>query len=136
MQEHSVNFVAVLVAGAAYMMLGALWYSPMLFGNAWMKAIGKTKEQIAADFTPMTYVWAFIGSFVAAYGIARILHWMGGGAIKEGLMLGFLCGVCFVLTTTGINDLFERRPRGLTMMNVLYPIVGFLIIGVIVGAWQ
>ena len=43
MESMGINYWAVLVAGVAYMVLGAIWYTPALFGNAWLKAIGKTK---------------------------------------------------------------------------------------------
>jgi len=65
MEMGSVNFVSIIVAALAYMLLGALWYSPVLFGNAWMKGIGKTKEQVTADASPVNYVWALILSFIA-----------------------------------------------------------------------
>lgn len=36
MPEVTVNYVAILVAVIASMILGYLWYSKMLFGKAWM----------------------------------------------------------------------------------------------------
>jgi len=135
METASVNFVSIVVAAVAYMVLGALWYSPILFGSAWMRGIGKTKEQVAADFSPANYVYALITSFVAAYGIARIMAWAGRHTISDGIVVGLLAGVCFVLTTMGINDIYEKRPMGLTFINVLYHIAGFVVIGIIVGAW-
>ena len=35
-----VNLWAVLVAGIATMVVGFLWYSPMLFARPWMVAMG------------------------------------------------------------------------------------------------
>lgn len=131
----NVNFLSVIIAAVAYMILGALWYSPALFGNAWMKGIGKTKEQVAADFSPINYFWALCTSFLASYGIARIMVWSNRGEISDGIMIGALAGVCFVLATMGINDIFESRPKGLTIINALYHIVGFIIAGVIIGAF-
>ncbi len=136
MDEMSVNFLAVLIAGIAYMIFGALWYSPVLFGNAWMKAIGKTKEQIAADSSAAGYIIALIGSFIAAYGIARIMVWANFAGIPEGIMVAVVAGICFVFTTMMINDSFEKRPQGLTFMNILYHLIGFVIMGIIIGAWQ
>jgi surface polysaccharide O-acyltransferase-like enzyme len=135
MEMGSVNFLSVIVAAIAYMALGALWYSPVLFGNAWMKGIGKTKEQVAAGASPMNYVLALIYSFIAAYGIARLMIWTGRSTISDGIVIGLLAGICFVLSTMGVNDLFENRPRSLTFVNILYHIVGFIVVGVIVGAW-
>ena len=32
-----INYLAVLIAALASYVLGALWYSPVLFGKLWMK---------------------------------------------------------------------------------------------------
>ncbi|MEW5794927.1 MAG: DUF1761 domain-containing protein [Candidatus Zixiibacteriota bacterium] len=132
----SMNWWAVIVAAIAYMALGAVWYSPPLFAGAWMNGIGKTKEQIAAGFSPVTYVWALILSFLVAYGIARIYVWAKLATVWDGIVLGLLAGICFVLTSMGVNDLFEQRPRLLSAINILYHLVGFILIGVIIGAWH
>jgi len=135
MEYGVINYWAVLVAGIVYMVIGALWYSPVLFGNAWMKGIGKTKEQIESDFSPVNYVVALIFSLIAAYGIARVMVWANGDSIGDGIIVALLAGICFVLPTMGVNDSFETRPRGLTFMNIFYHLVGFTAMGVIIGAW-
>lgn len=132
----TMNWWAIIVAAVVYMALGAIWYSPALFANAWLKGIGKTKEQIKANFSPLSLIWALVLSFLAAYGIARICVWAQLGTVWDGIVVGLLASVCFVLATMGVNDLFEQRPRELTLINVLYHIVGFIVIGVIVGAWH
>ncbi len=131
----AINYWAVLVAALAYMILGAIWYSPALFGGAWMRGIGKTKEQVAAGFSPVKFLWALIGSFIAAYGIARIMSWAGGNSPADGLMVGLLAAICFVLTAMTVNDIMENRPRSLTVINVLYHIIGFALMGLIIGVW-
>ena len=40
------NWPAILAATVAGMLLGALWYSPLLFGKAWMRALGKTEAEV------------------------------------------------------------------------------------------
>ena len=136
MMSSGINYWAVLVAGVAYMALGAIWYAPPIFGNTWLKGIGKTKEQIASSSSAMNYIWALIASFVAAYGIARIMVWTGGSSITDGLKVAFVAGICFVLTSFSVNDCFEHRPKGLTIGNILYHVIGLLIAGVIIGAWR
>jgi hypothetical protein len=135
METQDLNYLSVLVAALAYMLLGAIWYSPALFGGMWMKCIGKTKEQVAASFSPINYLWGIITSFIASYGIARIMYWAGRDTVYDGIVIGIFAGICFVLTTLGINDVFESRPKSLTLINVVYHIAGFVIIGVIIGLW-
>ncbi|MBN1211938.1 MAG: DUF1761 domain-containing protein [candidate division Zixibacteria bacterium] len=136
METMSVNYWAVLVAGVVYMILGALWYSSALFGKAWMKGIGKTKEQVSADASAVNYIIAIIGSFIASYGIARLMLMTGRTSISDGITIAVLVGVCFVLTAFSVNDAFEKRPSGLTAINVLYHLVSFVIAGIILGAWR
>lgn len=133
-QVATVNYLAVVVAAIAYMILGAIWYSPVLFGKAWMTGIGKTKEQLAGG-SAMKYLYGLVFSFIAAYGIARLMLWTGRDTIADGIVIGLLAGICFVMTTMGVNDTFEGRPSGLTLINTLYHIAGFVVIGIIVGAW-
>ena len=52
MESAGVNYLAVLAAGGAAWILGAVWYAAPVFGNAWMAGIGKTKEQVEKDFSP------------------------------------------------------------------------------------
>ena len=136
LEPMGLNYLAVVAAAVAYMILGALWYSPLLFGAVWMKGIGKTKEQITADFSPVNYIIALIFSFLAAYGIARFMLWTGGDSIADAIKIAVLAGVAFVLATMGVNDVFESRPKGLTFINILYHLIGFVVIGVIIGAWR
>jgi hypothetical protein len=136
MGPSTINFPAVLAAAVAYMILGALWYSPALFGNAWMRGIGKTKEQVAADFSPLNYVWAIVTAFFAAYGIARIMSWTGGGTIGDGIKVSLLLGICLIAAALWMNDKFEARPVALSLINVTYHLCGLVVVGIIIGAWQ
>lgn len=136
MATSGVNYLAVVVAAGVYFLLGALWYSKSLFGKAWMQGIGKTEEQLKAAFSPWKLVWTFVASFLAAYGIARIMSWIPGATLASAIMVSVLVGVCFVLSVTSMNDVMEGRSKTLTAINVLYDLVGFLLMGVIIGAWR
>ena len=72
-----VNWLAVLVAAIIPMIIGTIWYSPPVFGNTWMRLIGKTADEIESD--PTIYVYTFIAALLisatlgltfAAFGVA------------------------------------------------------------------
>jgi len=136
MSASGVNYWAVLVGAVVYFILGALWYAKGVFGKTWMQAVGKTEEQLKAAFSPWKFVWAFIGSLLAAYGLARIMSWIPGVSLSTGIMVGLLAGICFVLAPMSINDVMEGRPCKLTTVNILYHMVGFVLMGIIIGAWR
>lgn len=135
MEPISMNYLAISVAAVAYMGLGALWFLPVLFGNAWLKGTGRTKEQAMADHSPLNYVIGIVTAFVSSYGIARIMYWTNGGEIADGIKIGLFVGICFAFMAILVNDSFENRPKGLTIINSLYHICGMVIAGVIIGAF-
>ena len=46
MELGTINWLAVLVAGVSSFVVGGIWYSPGLFGKAWMKDNNFTEEGI------------------------------------------------------------------------------------------
>jgi hypothetical protein len=117
------------------MVLGAIWYSPLLFGQVWMQGIGKSKEQVAADSSSANYIGALVTSFVASYGIARLMVWTARDTIADGIVFGLFVGICFVSTSMGVSDSFEGRRRSLSVINIMYHITGLIVVGIIIGAW-
>ncbi len=139
MQDVDVNWLAVLVAAVAVMPIGAVWYSPMLFSRPWLRAIGKTEEDIrAGGGTPLPYllVLAFVAWLVVAYVLSWIVDWADADTLVEGIAVGFLCWVGFVLTGMAVNTSFAGRGRSLILIDGGYLLLVFVVAGAIVGAWQ
>ncbi len=132
----TMNYLAILVGAILSVAIGAIWYLPALFGKAWMAAIGRTKEQVDADFSPLKIVWAVIFGFVISYGLARLLVWSGKSTPLGGLEVGLLACISFVVTTTGVQLMFEGRPTKLNFIYALHHLVEFLAIGLLLGAWM
>ena len=132
-----VNYLAVIAAIAVNMIVGAVWYSPLLFARPWMAANGFTEEQIKAQGSATRgYIVSVIASVVIAFAIALFAQAAGAGAAIDGLLLGLAAGVGFVATTSATNYIFESRPLKLYLINAGYPVVSFTLIGLLIGAWQ
>ena len=127
------HWLPVLLGGLAYFMLGALWYSKLLFAPKWLEY---TKIDVNDPEAKKGVAVIFIGSFVLmmltsfAIGVlAYKLHitgWMLGA--KLGLFTGTLLGT----TAIAISYLYEKRPFGLYLINGGYTIVGSIIAGIII----
>lgn len=129
-----VNWLAVLLSGVSSMVIGALWYSPALFGKAWQRETGLTDEQIARSSFALIYGGAFLLSLIAAAVFAMFLgkEMSLGAATAAGLS----AGLCWVAASFGINYLFERRPLALWLINGGYHTLQFTAFGAIVGAMR
>src|SRR5262245_52781870 len=47
MDFSKINFIAVLVSALSTFVLGGLWYSPLLFGKAWMRVNNFSETDVA-----------------------------------------------------------------------------------------
>jgi hypothetical protein len=126
-----VSLLATLLATVLSFVLGALWYGP-LFGKAWMRAVGVTEDTLRVNFNPLkTYGTTFVLAFVASYVFGMFLGPRPGATFGVGA--GAAAGVCWVATSLWTNDLFERRPFSLSLINGGYHSVKFTLIGLAFG---
>ena len=58
-----INWLAVLVSVIANMVIGAIWYGPLL-GKPWMKELGFTMEDIQGSPMGVPYAVAVLNSFL------------------------------------------------------------------------
>ncbi|MEX1124285.1 MAG: DUF1761 domain-containing protein [Acidimicrobiia bacterium] len=126
------NWLAVLVAALAYFALGAIWYSNALFGKAYRAALGITEQ---GRPSPMLLVINFVGWFISATAMGLIGAAIGASTVLDGIVLGFVAGVGFVVVSQVVGLSFEGR-KGLMGIYVPYTVPGFVIMGVILAAWQ
>jgi len=127
----AVSLTATLVGTIAGFLLGAVWYGP-LFGRRWMAAVGMSVEQMRRDFTSAkTYGATFVLGFIASYVFGLYLGPNPGRAFA--IVAGAAVGLFFVAAGLATNDLFERRPVGLILINGGYHAVRFTLIGLAFG---
>ena len=126
-----IRFVAILVSTVAYMLIGWLWYSPLLFGRVWKEAVGLRDEELpnpgpalagsaAAGFI-MSYM---LGYFVMA---THSVTWF------TGMILGVIIWLGFVFTSQILGVLFASRPWKLFLIDVGYLGVALAAMGAIIG---
>ncbi len=129
------NYLAVVIAAAVAFVVGALWYSPLLFARAWMTENRFTDDDVRKEFSPAkAYTIAFVSALVAAYALDVLVigpphH---GGALS-GARRGAVVGVCYVATAFAAGYAFERRSTRLWAINAGYSVVQFAVMGAILG---
>jgi len=126
-----VNWIAVLLCGISSMVLGGLWYSPLLFAKAWQREAGVSDERLAGGNMGLIYGLAFLLSLVAAAVFAMFLG--PDMALGPSIAAGAAAGACWVAASFGINYLFERRSTALWLINGGYHTLQFTLFGLILG---
>jgi hypothetical protein len=143
MHFYAINWLAVLVSAVASMVVGFLWYSPMLFATQWMKLMGvkcDTPEEKAAmqkEAGPM-YGQAFVMCIVSAAFLAILLSRMHvpDDDLLRGLKIAFGVWFGFVMTVQYTNSMFNRKPKMLFFIDTGYQLVCYLVMGAILTKWQ
>lgn len=128
------NIWAVLVAALSTFLIGGLWYSPAVFGKAWMRENGFTEEGMKNSNMAKIFGLAFILALVASINLAMFLG--PDQTIAMGAFYGFLAGFGWVATFVGTHYLFERKSFTLFAINAGYSIVSLTLMGVIIAAWK
>ena len=133
----TVNLWSVLVAAIATMVLGFLWYSPMLFARPWMVAMGYDPEDKARmqKSAGKSYAISFVASLVSAFVLGKIISVMTVDTALYGLKVGFAIWVGFVTTVQLTAKLFGNQSTKLYLINTGYQLVCYLAMGAIVAIW-
>jgi hypothetical protein len=135
-----VNLWAVLGAAVATMVIGFLWYSPLLFAKPWMLAMGydpQDKAKIAEmqkSAGPL-YGISFLASLLAAFVLGKIIYNLTIDTALYGMKVGFAVWLGFVMTVQLTDKLFGKRPMKLFLINTGYQLVCYLAMGAILGKW-
>lgn len=128
------NYLAVVVAALSTFLVGGLWYSPALFGKAWMRENGFTEEGMKGRSMAKIFGLAFFLALISAINLAMFLGPENRPAM--GALWGFAAGFGWVATFVGTHYLFERKSFTLFLINAGYSVVALTLMGVILAAWR
>jgi hypothetical protein len=129
----TVNILGVVAAAVAYYILGALWYSPLLFAKPWMSAMGKTMEEIKQGSSPAKAMGiSAITALTTIYILAVFVKNVGADTLMEGAMIGFLLTLGLIATSQLATVLFEGRNHRLYVIYLAYQFVGLMLAGGII----
>ncbi len=141
MRVMGVNLWAVLVSALATMVVGFVWYSPLLFARRWMVLMGldpddKVKIAEMQKSAGPSYALSLVASALAAAVLGKIIAIATIGTALYGMKAGLAVWLGFVTTVQLTNSLFSRQPAKLYAINTGYQLVCFLAMGAIMGAWR
>jgi hypothetical protein len=141
MHMHSLNWVAILVAAVSTMVVGFLWYSPLLFAKPWMREMGydpndKAKTEEMKKSAGKAYGGSFVASLISAFTLALILHGLRAEDLHFGIMASFHIWLGFVATVQFTGVLFMKQSMKLFAINTGYQLVCYLVMGMILTVWK
>ena len=125
-----INWLGVLVATIVGMVLGAVWYSPLLFGNRWMKCLGKTPETLGSATLPM--IGSVLACSLSAIGVAILFSLVGASSLPDALSLGVVLGLFIIFPALLSDNLFCGWGNTLLLIQSGYRVTSILCMCVVV----
>lgn len=132
----AINHLAVIVCAIILWILGAIWYSPVLFAKKWSELIGVKREPGRREGLLLGMTASLIGDVVMSFILANIIVWSHTVGFGNGAVIGVLVWIGFIAAPNLPQGLYEKRPFKLFSINSGYWLLGLLIIGSILASWR
>lgn len=132
-----INLWGIVLAVAANMVIGFVWYAPQFMGNEWMRLNGLTKKQTQEN-QGMPMLAMLVLAFVQAYVLRHFVAYSGAfnptySDVSVGFLTGLWAWVGIVLPVMGANYLFAQRRKKLLAIDIGYYLVALPVMGMILA---
>lgn len=130
-----INYLAVVAAVVAGVVVSTAWYSPLLFGRQWMELRAVVPAATSEAGMPAWKVLAeLVRELVVAYVLARFVL-IGGFDWRGALRLGFWAWLGFPVAMLVGASLWDNKPWLLSVIHGGDWLVKMLVMALVVGAW-
>ncbi len=129
------NHWSLLVSAVVLWLLGAFWYSPLLFAKPWAAIVGRPMGQKPKGVVH-GMVASFIGDLLVAFVLAHIVYWAGAADFAWGACVGALAWLGFVVAPLYPQRIYEGRPFAYFAINAGYWLCGLTIVGGLLATWR
>ena len=127
------NWLAIIIAALANMIIGFLWYGTWAFGRSWMKLSGRTMgEGFPAGPGPL-YAMTAVAAVVQAITMAWLIGQTGANSGAAGAIVGLYVGMGLVAAAMFAEVLFAGRHPRLFAITAGYSVLALVFQGMIIG---
>ncbi len=127
----SINILAVIVAAIVHMGVGLIWYMPKVFGDAWAN-LAKADLKPSSRWMPV----GLIGHLLLALVLAIIVNLAHATTLVDGLFIGILVWLGFIVTLEIGELIWEKIPFNLFLVRVGNHLIGLGLAGAILAVWR
>ncbi|MEZ5002798.1 MAG: DUF1761 domain-containing protein [Chitinophagales bacterium] len=141
-----INWIAILVGALIPMIMGFIWYSPMLFGKAWMASIGKTEADLKQTNMAVTLGISFILAAILSFflysfigGLHDYIYSLEGEGdhyphnFLHGTYHGAFAAIVMAIPVLVTNSLFEQRNWTNILINGSYWVITITLMGGVIS---
>jgi len=128
-----INWLSIVIASIAPMLVGFIWYNPKTFGNGWMKAAGLTEEDAKkgnmAVIFGVSLVMSFLMSFFILFNVDGPGQEGAFDSFQHGAFHGATMALMLAMPIMVTNALFEQKSLRYMLYNIGFWLVSLTLMG-------
>lgn len=132
-----INYLAVVGAVVASMVVGFVYYHRKVMGSRWMRAVGHDEESVAGGAGGWVYGVVVAASFVTAWVLAGATwlsyQFYGGSFLVNALVTAVILWLGFTAARVVVHDGFDPRGFRVTPHTLLNGLVTVLAMALVIG---
>lgn len=132
---YELNWITVVVAACVGMLVNAAWYSDILFGKTWLKAVKLKKKDTEKPAVSVGLVIALFTLVITSAALGVLVSVLKLSGALDGVLLGVLVATGFLVTNSGMHKLYEQRPFTLFAVTAVGDILTLAAMGAILATW-
>lgn len=124
------NFIAILLATIAKFMVGGLWFSKILFGQAWLEEVGLKEDELGSPRNAMLI--AMGTCFLVVFSMAIMFQIMALD-LRTALAVTVIMALGVTSAQMGLSFAFEGRNLRLFLIYATQCVTEFVIVALIIN---
>ena len=129
----AVNYLAVVVAAVAAVVIGILYYGLAGLGDRLAQMVGSAPRGRPG---PAQLAIGVVVGLVNAWVLALLSLNLGGSQITDGIVLGVLVWLGFMATVSAAQVAFQGRPWNAWLLTNAHDVIVQAVAGAIVTVWR
>ena len=129
----AVNYLAVVVAAVAAVVIGILYYGVAGLGDRLARLVGSTPLGRPG---PAQLVIGVVVALVNAWVLALFSLNLGASSLTDGIVLGVLVWLGFMATLSGAQVAFQGRPWNAWLLTSVHDVIVQVVMAAIVTLWR
>jgi len=127
-----INWIAVFLGALAYFIIGALWYSPFLFGKTWAAA-HKIDMTGSRKGLGQIMILSFLLDFLVVFVTAVMIELSRAKNFDDKMEVAIMLSVAYSVSIVGQTILYQKKSFGIWVIDAAYHIIGICVAAAIVS---
>jgi hypothetical protein len=130
------NYIAIVAMALTAFLISSAWYSPLLFGKAWMQLRGVNPNTAEMSVPVGNILGELVRSNVVALVIERLSGFAGVADWKDAASFGLWLWIGFPATLLTGSVMWDNVAWQLASIHAGDWLVKILVIAIILGVWR